>query len=234
MCGRFSLISSEELIKRIFRLNHAPVQPRFNIAPTQDAAVVRIAVNSNERELAQLRWGLIPPWSKDASIGVCMINAKSETVFEKPAFRQAARSRRCLIPADGFYEWKQSGGAKQAHYIYLKDKQPFAMAGLWEKWQSPDGAEVQSCTVLTTDANDLVGPIHHRMPVILPIDQHDAWLDPAMQRQEILKQMLRPYDAGKMAQHQVGSIVNNARNESLDCIKPSDNKKQKIEQDLLF
>lgn len=167
MCGRFTLrVPAAELVE-IFRLLRRPdVQPRYNIAPTQPVAVVRRI--DRGRELSMLRWGLVPSWAKDPKIGARMINARAETVATKPAFRTALRRRRCLVPADGFYEWaKSAGGTKQPHYITRRDGRPFAFAGLWESWDGPDGSSIESCTIVTTEANDLVGRIHDRMPVIL-------------------------------------------------------------------
>ncbi|MBN2328715.1 MAG: SOS response-associated peptidase [Candidatus Omnitrophica bacterium] len=219
MCGRFSLISSEELIKKIFRLNRAPLQRRFNIAPSQDAPVIRITHDCGDREMVWMRWGLVPSWAKDPSIGSRMINAKSETLFDKPSFRKAARVRRCLIPADGFFEWKKEKNAKQPYYIHLRDESPFAMAGLWEVWKAEDGGLLETCTIITTDANELILPIHNRMPAILPAEACGVWLDPDRQDPETLQPLLRPYDAHEMALRPVSRAVNNPRNDDPSCIE---------------
>ena len=219
MCGRFSLISSEELIKRIFRLNRAPVQLRFNIAPSQDVPVIRITHENQEREMIDMRWGLIPSWAKDSAIGNRTINAKSETLFEKPSFRKAARLRRCLIPSDGFYEWKKEGKTKQPYFIYMKDRQPFAFAGLWETWKQENETPIHSFTIVTTQANPLIESIHTRMPVIVPPDCHDAWLDPNEQSPERIASLLHPFPEEKMALHTVSASVNNPRFDAPECIQ---------------
>ncbi|MGC9327687.1 MAG: SOS response-associated peptidase [Candidatus Hinthialibacter sp.] len=219
MCGRFSLISSEELIKKIFCLNRAPLQRRFNIAPSQDAPVIRVSHDGEGREMVWMRWGLIPPWAKDPSIGSRMINAKSETLFDKPSFRKAARTRRCLIPADGFFEWRKENNGKQPYYIHLDDESPFAMAGLWEAWQAEDGALLETFTIITTDANELIQPIHDRMPAILSPEACNAWLDPNQNNPETLQSLLQPYDPKKMALRPVSKTVNNPRNDDPSCIE---------------
>lgn len=183
---------------------------RFNVAPTQDIPIVR--QTEAGRELAIVRWGLIPAWSKDAKSGPLLINARSETAAEKPAFRSAFKSRRCLIPADGFYEWKKIGNKKQPYHFHLADAQLLAFAGLWERWK-----EIESCTILTTAANELSGQFHDRMPVILSPNDYTEWLDP--QANEPGK-LLTPFPASEMAAVAVNPIVNNARNEGPDCIEP--------------
>ncbi len=220
MCGRFSLISSEELIKRIFRLNRAPVQLRFNIAPSQKVPVIRITHNTLEREMVDMRWGLIPSWAKDIAIGNQLINARSETLFEKPAFRSAVKKRRCLIPTDGFFEWKKEGKKKQPYYIYLKDRQPFGIAGLWESWEGKDEETILSFTIITTEANELIRPLHERMPVIVPNEKQDSWLDTQQQSPDLIRSSLVPFPAQEMALHQVGDWVNNPRNDIPACIEP--------------
>ena len=192
--------------------------PRFNIAPSQAVAAVR--QRETARELVDMQWGLIPSWANDPKIGARMINARAETVAEKPAFRSAFARRRCLIPTDGFYEWKKTDAKnKQPVYVQLRGGRPFAFAGLWEHWCGDAGTEIDSCSVITTDANDLLRDVHDRMPVILPEEAYDAWLDP---RQDAgrLQSLLVPYPADKMNYFPVNTTVNNARNESANCIEP--------------
>jgi len=173
MCGRFTLRSSPASIAQVFGLVDVPdLLPLFNIAPTQPVAVVRQRANDRVKELVFLRWGLIPAWADDPSIGNRLANARSETVATKPSFRSAFRSRRCLVVADGFYEWQKTNGHKQPYFVGLQSDRPFGLAGLWERWEKGD-EPVESCTILTTDANELMQPIHERMPVILPPDQYD-------------------------------------------------------------
>ena len=197
-------------------------QPRFNVAPTQPIAVVRISPDSPSptRELSPLRWGLVPSWAKDPSIGNRMINARSETVAEKPAFRTAFRRRRCLIPADGFFEWQRQGKAKQPFFIQMKDERPFAMAGLWETWEGPDHSAIESCTILTTQPNELMKPIHDRMPVILPAHAYDEWLDPEQTDPAALQKLLVSCDARQMKTHPVSTYVNRPTNEGPECVAP--------------
>ncbi len=194
------------------------LEPRYNIAPTQAVAAVRQI--DSQRELAFLHWGLIPSWSKDPKMGARMINARAETVATKPSFRSAFKSRRCLIPADGFYEWKQTRKkTKQPYFIGLKNEEPFAFAGLWEHWESSDGSVIDSCTIITTQANDVLRKLHDRMPVILHEEHFDRWLDPKLQNRDELQSLLVPYPSAEMSFFPVGTIVNNARNETPACVK---------------
>src|SRR6476469_2163807 len=194
MCGRFTQSQSASTIAATFHVATVPgLLPRYNIAPTQPVPAILVSEEPAERELRQLRWGLIPSWAKDSSMAARMINARAETVAEKPAFRTAFRQRRCLIVADGFYEWQRLERKKQPFYYRLQDQQPFAFAGLWEHWQSPEGDPIDSCTILTTQANELLAQIHDRMPVILPPDRYDLWLDPTMRQPEPLQSLLQPY-----------------------------------------
>jgi putative SOS response-associated peptidase YedK len=219
MCGRFTLRSSSTKVAETFGLSEAPLfEPRYNIAPTQPVAAVRATPEG--RQLASLRWGLIPSWADDPSIGYRMINARSETVATKPSFRSAFKNRRCLIPADGYYEWQKTDGKKQPYLIGMRDGTPFAFAGLWEHWER--GQEpIESCTILTTAANDLTGPIHDRMPVILDPKDFDLWLDPQVQDPKALEPFLRPHVAETMMAYQVSTLVNNPRNEDPRCVEPS-------------
>jgi putative SOS response-associated peptidase YedK len=180
---------------------------------------VRLMPGTEERELTFLHWGLIPSWSKDRKIGSRLINARSETVTEKPSFRAAFKRRRCLIPADGFYEWQRQGSRKQPIYIHSHDGAPFALAGLWETWQAADGSVIDSCTILTTEPNELMEPIHNRMPVILEPPDYDTWLHPG-DNPNVALHLLRPYASEKMAAYPVSTLVNNPRNDSPDCIVP--------------
>jgi putative SOS response-associated peptidase YedK len=200
--------------------SHPVLAPRYNIAPTQSVIVVG---DDGERYLKQMRWGLIPSWAKDESIGNRMINARAETIAEKPAFRAALKKRRCLIPADGFYEWKKgetSKAPKQPFCIRLKSKEPFGFAGLWEHWTSPDGEEVLSCTIITTEVNELLKEVHHRMPVILPREAEAVWLDPKIQDTDKLLPLLKPYPSDEMEFYPVDRIVNSPANDTPDCIVP--------------
>ena len=196
--------------------------PRYNIAPSQGILAVRAAPDGGDgaREAAVLRWGLVPSWAKDPDIGNRVINARAETVAEKPSFRAAFRRRRCLVPATGFYEWRAASGPKQPYTIGMADGGPFAMAGLWEHWTGPDGAAVETCAILTTEANELLRPIHARMPVIVAPSDFDLWLDPALAMPELLAPLLRPFDAAAMAAHPVSRHVNNVRNDDPGCVEP--------------
>jgi putative SOS response-associated peptidase YedK len=221
MCGRFILVSPGRIVAEHFQLPSAPaLEPRYNIAPSQDVATIRQGEESETRELHMLRWGLIPFWAKESSIGYRMINAKSETVAEKPAFRNAFKRRRCLIPADGFYEWGGKKGERTPYLFRMIDESLFAFAGLWESWTGPEETVIESCTILTTGPNDLVKPVHDRMPVILASRQYDAWLDTSREARDLLLEMLVPFPPDKMTSHPVGMHVNKAANDSPECIKP--------------
>jgi putative SOS response-associated peptidase YedK len=223
MCGRFVLMTVGRDIAEHFQLSEEPeLEPRYNIAPTQMVAVVRLDPETTRRELRLVKWGLIPSWAKDTSIGSRLINARAETVADKPAFRAAFKYRRCLVPADGFYEWKRVERKRQPYFFGSADKKPFAFAGLWERWEGPDGEAIESCTVLTTDSNELLRPIHDRMPVILKVEDYDLWLDPTVKKPELLKPLLKPYPSEEMTGHPVTSKVNKAAYEGPDCIKPVD------------
>ncbi len=219
MCGRYTLSQQPETLAEIFALNTVPeIEPRYNIAPTQKVAVVLQTTDTDSRQLQRLRWGLIPSWAKDLSIGAKLINARSETVAEKPSFRSAFKHRRCLIVADGFYEWQRQERKKQPFYFRLQDRQPFAFAGLWERWKSPEGEEITSCTILTTQANELLQPIHDRMPVILQPSYYNLWLDPHSTSPEPLQQILNPYPTDAMTAYPVSTLVNSTANERPECI----------------
>lgn len=216
MCGRFTLTADPAVLQTQFDLDSLPtVQPRYNIAPTQPVAVI---ANDDPRRLDHMSWGLVPSWAKDPSMGAKLINARSETAHEKPSFKQALRRRRCLIPANGFYEWAAKG--QPPVYIHMAEHALFAMAGLWETWHGPDGETLRSCTILTTETNALVGKYHHRMAVILPKAHYAAWLSREELPPPILQQMLRPYPDADMRVYTVSTLVNNVRNDSPDCIVP--------------
>ncbi|NJP08819.1 MAG: SOS response-associated peptidase [Leptolyngbyaceae cyanobacterium RU_5_1] len=221
MCGRFTQTHSTEAIATAFQLAVVPLlTPRYNIAPTQFIATVLKTAQQPERHFKVLQWGLIPSWAKDSSIGAKLINARSETVTEKPSFRAAFRYRRCLVVADGFYEWQRQERKKQPFYFHLQDHQPFAFAGLWEHWQSPEGEPLETCTILTTAANDVLTPVHDRMPVILHPENYDTWLDPELQTASILQPLLRPYPEAEMIAYPVDSAVNRASCDRPECIQP--------------
>ena len=209
MCGRFSLTANEAELNLRFELEggEAPYVPRYNGAPTQLLAVI---TGESPHRLSYHRWGLIPPWAKDISIGNKMINARAETITEKASFRTPLFSRRCLVPADGFYEWQQDAG-KQPYRIFVKSNTLFAMAGLWERWKSPEGEMVESFNIITTEANEFMKPIHNRMPVILKRADEKTWLE-SRDSAEILS-LLRPYAAGDMDAYPVSKLVNSPRNE---------------------
>lgn len=215
MCGRFSLTFSAEELSEVFQLDEIPPSfpPRYNVAPSQPIAAVLKTIDRPSRHFSLLRWGLIPSWSKDPAIGNRLINARAETVGEKPSFRTAFKRRRCLIPASGFYEWQKKEQGKQAYYFHLKENQPFAFAGLWETWQ-----DIPTGTILTTAANQLSQPIHDRMPVILKPEDYDRWLDPTNQASEVLQSLLKPFPSEEMEIYPVSNKVNNPANDSPECV----------------
>ncbi len=218
MCGRYSLTTAPEALRRLFDFSNLPnLAARYNIAPTQEVAAVR-GDGGGARELVMLRWGLVPSWATDISIGAKMINARAETVAEKPAFRSAFRHRRCLVPADGFYEWRAEDGRKQPFRIGMKGGAPFAFAGLWERWEPEGGDVVETVAIVTTDANEKLRPIHHRMPVIVAPDDYTAWLDTEAGDTGPARALLRPYPGEPMAFYRVDPRVNNARNDDPECI----------------
>ncbi len=221
MCGRFTLTASATALAQQFNLADIPARsPRYNVAPTQEVLAVVRRPDASKRQARLLRWGLIPMWVEGPAVGSRMINARAETVATKPAFRRAFRERRCLILADGFYEWQRREGRKQPFYIRLDDGQPFAFAGLWERWVPLDGQPLDSCTIITTTSNDLVGRIHLRMPVILAPEDYDLWLDPGLHEPECLQPLLRPYPAEEMVAYPVSTRVNNPADDTPDCTLP--------------
>jgi putative SOS response-associated peptidase YedK len=219
MCGRFTLTANPQVVRDVFDLNAIPdgIEPRYNVAPTQPVAVI---TNEDPKTLTYHRWGLIPSWSKDLSIGNKLINARSETAHEKPAFRTAFKRRRCLIPASGFFEWKQADGSKIPHFIHLKEDPLFAFAGLWEVWYSPEGDQLRTCTILTTEANEFMSSLHTRMPVILKREDWDEWLQPEEQLVEVLMPLMKPYDSAAMDAYEVSTMVNRPNNDVPEVIRP--------------
>lgn len=226
MCGRYTLIAKKEELIRRFMLKQIAedlmkeLHPRYNITPSQQMLAVRQSPENAEREMTPFSWGLIPSWSKDPKIGYKMINARSETVTEKPAYRDAIKSRRCLIPANGFYEWqrKDNSSHKQPYYIAMASGELFAMAGIWESWQSAEGPVIVSCSILTTSANELMIPIHHRMPVIINEENYDTWLDPGENHPEKLKSLYKPYPSDQMRCYPVSTFVNSPKNEGPELL----------------
>ena len=224
MCGRFTLILDPADLRKELNLGEIPegLPPRYNVAPSQPVAVVR---DAGARAVEFFQWGLIPSWAKDPSIGSRMINARSETLLEKPSYKTAFSRRRCLVLADGFYEWRHPAGKNarpQPYYFRLADGKPFAFAGLWDFWQSGDGSEVSSCTIITCPANERVGAYHDRMPVILDGGHLWPWLDPQAKPADLLAQ-LAPYPAERMAAYPVSNLINNPSNDSRECIVPLSN-----------
>jgi putative SOS response-associated peptidase YedK len=223
MCGRFTLFSDRSELARLFGCGFdVPFPPRYNIAPGQPVPAVRQVEGDGPpvRKLALLRWGLVPSWANDAKFAYQCINARAETAASKPAFRSAFKHRRCLLPASGFYEWQKRGKEKWPFLFGLKDGSPFAFAGLWECWSGSHGDGRETCTILTTEANDLVRPFHERMPVILPAEHYGDWLNPGAVAPEWLQTVLRPYPAEAMQARAVNPYVNNARHEGPECVQP--------------
>lgn len=225
MCGRFTLTGGVKLAIEEFDIDQVDLEflPSYNIAPTQRVAV--IVDEEGRRRLVAFRWGLIPAWAKDESIGNRLINARAETIADKRIFRDAFLKRRCLILADGFYEWKKEGGRKTPIYIRLNSGKPFGFAGLWEKWKSSEGEEVYTCTIITTEPNELLAQIHHRMPVILTGKFADIWLEPSLpgksrEKEEMLLSLLKPYPAEEMTAYPVSPAVNNPKNNYRELVEP--------------
>ncbi|MDR4934991.1 SOS response-associated peptidase [Rossellomorea marisflavi] len=218
MCGRFSLIESVHELQQQFEFDiSAKLQPRFNIAPIQE--VFSIISDGKKRRGGTLRWGLVPHWAKEAKIGYKMINARAEGIEEKQSFREPFRKKRCLIIADGFYEWKKVDDRKQPYRFVMKDRKPFAFAGLWETWKKGD-APLHTCTIITTTPNAVTEDVHDRMPVILKHRDYDRWLDPSNQRVDELKSLLVPYPAEEMELYAVSELVNSPKNDVADVLSP--------------
>ena len=220
MCGRYRLSRRKQVVEEYFESasevsEEEDPSPRYNIAPTQGVATIRHSGSS--RILSMMRWGLVPSWATDIKIGNQLINGRGESVLEKPAFREAFRTRRCLIPADGFYEWKKSGKQRQPFHFGMKDNSLFAFAGVWDRWRSPGGPMLQSCSILTTAANELLDGVHDRMPVILPRRHYETWLTAPSSETERLAELLVPFDAAFMRRHPVSSLVNKPENDGPEC-----------------
>ncbi|WP_416147967.1 SOS response-associated peptidase [Salipaludibacillus sp. HK11] len=220
MCGRFTITTTKGLIDRFeIMKDFVPEQMEtsFNIAPSQP--ILSVIHDGERRRLGHLRWGLIPPWAKDEKIGFKLMNARAESLAEKPSFKKAFQKQRCLIIADGFYEWKKISGEKHPFRITLKSGEYFAFAGLWEKWNPPSGEPVFTCTIITTEANAMIEEIHHRMPVILRQEDEASWLDPNQKETSQLQHLLAPFPADEMTAYPVSQKVNSSRNDSPDLIK---------------
>ena len=222
MCGRFRVARKKEILEAEFGADVADDDqdwvPRYNVAPGQEIAVVRQDAAQPVRRLSQLRWGLIPSWTNDPSIGYKMINARSETVATMASFREPFRSQRCLIPADGFYEWKRAGKEKLPFCFTLLDEAVFAFAGIWDRWKDPQGKWIETCSILTTKPNELVQDIHDRMPVILARDSYDVWLEPGFCKVPELQPLLKPYSAEAMRRYRVSQRVNQVKNDDAECV----------------
>ena len=220
MCGRFSRKATLQAIIDEFEIEDVTgtIKPSYNVAPGQDVAVI---LKDENRKLGLLKWGLIPSWAKDPAIGNRMINARAESVAEKPSFKHPIRRKRCLIVADGFYEWRKEGKQKVPMYIFLKDQKPFVFAGLWDTWTAPDGKMVATCTIITTEPNTFMERIHNRMPVILPKHHIDTWLDRSIDNEQEVLPLLKPYPEKEMDAYEVSRFVNSPKNNSPECIKPA-------------
>jgi len=218
MCGRFEIHSAIDLIAKIFGIHEWDIEysPSYNIAPSQDILLV---VNDGKRRLVKSRWGFVPSWSKDVTAGYKMINARAESVADKPSFRQAFQNQRCLVVADGFYEWKKEGTTKRPFYIRLKSGKPIGFAGLYNVWKSPEGEQICTSTIITTDANELLQPLHDRMPVITSPDKYDLWLDPTIHDKALLQAVLKPYASEALDTYEVTSKVNSPKNNSPENIQ---------------
>jgi len=222
MCGRYKLSRRKQVVEEYFDTVSGEEDwvPRYNIAPTQPIPVIHQHPREPVLELSLMRWGLIPSWAKDASGAARMINARSETAATKPAFRDALKSRRCLIPADGFYEWAKTGKTKQPYCFEINDGQLFAFAGIWDRWRDPSGQWVKSCSILTTTPNAVTSPVHDRMPVILDPDAYELWLDPGLTKVAAASDLLKPYDARLMRCYPISARINHVANDDEECARP--------------
>jgi putative SOS response-associated peptidase YedK len=237
MCGRYRLTAKERWLSEYFNLDPEDVEwaARWNIAPTDEVATIRQDRHGPKRIFAKMRWGLIPYWAKDKSFGAKAINAVSETAAEKPAFKESMKKRRCLVPADGFYEWKKIGPKKKQPFnIGMKDDGLFAFAGLWDRWKDSDGKVIESCTILTTEANPLLKDIHDRMPVIIEKDDYDLWLDPGMPDPAKLTDLLKPFDSHKMRVYPVSATVSSVKNDGPECAEEASAAEEDSTQSSLF
>ena len=222
MCGRYRPSRRKQLIEEYFASvsEEDDWSPRYNLAPTQPVPIIRQNPKEPVRELSLVRWGLIPSWAKDASVAAQMINARSETASTKPAFRDALKLRRCLIPADGFYEWSRIGKAKQPYCFEVNEGELFAFAGIWDRWRDPSGATIETCSILATTPNAVTSTIHDRMPVILDPDSYDLWLDPGMKDVSAASELLKPFDARLMRSYPISMRINHLANDDEDCSRP--------------
>jgi putative SOS response-associated peptidase YedK len=222
MCGRYRLSRPKQILAEHFEANPFDDvwEPRYNIAPSQPVPVIRQHPKQPQRVLSLMRWGLIPSWAKDMSGSASMINARSETAATKPAFRDPMRFRRCLVPADAFYEWRRTAEAKQPFCFEVKEGELFAFAGLWDGWKGPNGQWIKSCSILTTTPNAITSQVHDRMPVILGKDDYDLWLDPGMTNVEVLFDLLRPLDASLVRAFPISTRINHVQNDDEDCSSP--------------
>jgi len=222
MCGRYRLSRRKQIVEAHFSSasGEEDCNPRYNIAPTQLVPVIRQNPKQPIRESSLFRWGLIPSWMKDSSGAATMINARSETAGTKPAFRDALKSRRCLIPADGFYEWQRVGKTKQPYCFEVGNAQMFAFAGIWDRWKDPSGNLVKTCSILTTTPNAVTSAVHDRMPVILDPDSYDLWLDPGVQDASWASELLKPYDAQLMRCYPISTRINHVANDDEECSAP--------------
>ncbi len=221
MCGRFALVTEKHILEMLFELDYSfnfELKPRFNIAPSQQVPVVRLSSTEEKRELALLKWGLVPFWAKDQTIGNRLINARAETAREKPAFRDAYKKRRLLVPASGFYEWKKEAGGKQPYFITTKNRELISLAGLWERWDQRTEQPLETFTILTTEPNPLVAELHNRMPVIIPPQSFDTWLDP-LTEEDHLQQLLTPYPEDQLHYYPVSRQVNKPSNDFPELIE---------------
>ena len=221
MCGRYRMTRADKLAQQ-FDVSEEEFQemgfsPRYNVAPGQIVAAVRQDAEKPVRHFAKLKWGLVPFWAKDPHIGFKMINARSETIIEKPAYREPFKHRRCLIAADGFYEWKKEGKTKQPFSFGMKDDSIFAMAAIWERWKDPKGEVLETCSILTTSPNALLEDVHDRMPVIVRPEDYDLWLDPGLKKPEALMDIFKPFDAKLMRRYAVSTRVNAVKYDDPEC-----------------
>ena len=222
MCGRYRLSRRKQLVDEYFGSISGEEEwnPRYNVAPTQTVPVIRQNPKEPVRELSLMRWGLVPSWAKDSSVAAMMINARSETASTKLAFRDALKSRRCLIPADAFYEWQKTGKAKQPYCFEVDEGELFAFAGIWDRWKDPSGNALETCSILTTSPNAVTSPVHDRMPVILDPDSYDLWLDPGMKDVSAVSELLKPCDARLMRCYTISTRINYVANDDEECSAP--------------
>jgi putative SOS response-associated peptidase YedK len=218
MCGRYMLTTPVDALRQLFLFTERPnLAPRYNIAPTQEVPIVRRTRDGTGRELIMVRWGLVPYWADDPKIGNRLINARRESVARTAAFREAYQRRRCLVPADGFFEWQKDGRTRQPLLVRRKNQAPFAFAGLWERWPQPGGGVLRSCTIITCPANKLIAPVHDRMPVILASEDYERWLDPSRADG---RELLEPYPAAELEAFPVSPRVNSPQYDGPECIAP--------------